>query len=381
MEQEIDLKELDRLLDKAKGSVFIGKTAAFLGSLLCDMEFIWDSDAAMGTAATDGVFIWWCPKFFMNLVPKARETVLMHELWHPGLLHMIRRGNRDPKVWNYACDIRINNDLKNEGYSFEGLEWGWFLPEVDINGRMVEEDIYDYIIANNIVVPALPFGVPGDMCEPSEDTKRRVVASVVKATHNAKTANKQSTVPGILDDVITKFLTPVVPWEALLKEFFLDLGDWSYTWSKPNRRHTTMYLPARVEDDEGRLDHLMYFLDVSGSISQMDELRFSSEVKYIKEEFNPRKLTLVQFDTRIHEERVFLEDDPFEELVIMGRGGTCLRCVHDLIEKHNPTAAIIFTDMHVAPMLPLSTGTPIIYVAVGNGGHTPTFGKVIRIKR
>lgn len=686
MEQEIDLNELDRLLDKTKGSVFIGRTAAFLGSLLCDITFIWDSEAARGTAATDGVHIWWCPKFFMGLPPKTRETILMHELWHPGLLHMIRRGNRDPKVWNYACmpgdsliamadgsckpiaevnpgdqiknvkdgtssvairinsgikdileftyesgrilkctpdhkvltedgfqnaaqltagsacfvdtrfdqnpkralgeqtnardcrptrheippsggkslhsrldqiseaiignvtnadlestgmglscrfdrwrrnnhhhpkdgegqtisstknacdkhlpsdaglvsaagirlntpgeqqrllvlhhaysadslegitgevaslvshqaalsnvrtsldgstesaslqvyldarngknsrghlylehdrivqirqlpaeetfdlvtsdhhfiangvvvhncDIRINNDLKNEGYSFEGIEWGWLLPEVDALGRMAEEDIYDYIIKNNIATPELPHGSEGDMCEPSEDTKRRVVASVVKATHNAKSANKQNTVPGILDDVITKFLTPVVPWEALLKEFFLDLGDWSYTWSRPNRRHTTMYLPSRVEDEEGRLDHLMYFLDVSGSISQMDELRFSSEVRYIKQEFNPRKLTLVQFDTRIHEERVFLEDDPFEELVIMGRGGTCLRCVHDLIEKHNPTAAIIFSDMHVAPMPPLSTGTPIIYVAVGNGGHTPTFGKVIRIKR
>jgi predicted metal-dependent peptidase len=379
--QEIDEQFLNEELNKTKAQMFIGGTGAFLGSLMCSLEFIWDE--TVQTAETDGVSLWWNPHWFLSLKPATRKTVLAHELWHPGLLHMIRRGNRDPEIWNQAADYRINNDLKKEGYTFEGIEWCCLNPDLDKGGRMVEEDIYDLLI-NSGAKPKPTWGVPGagkgDMRDPTEETILKGIANVVKAVQAAEASGQAGTVPGGTKGIIKKFLTPVVPWEGLLYKFFSDLAEIAYTWARPNRRYTNMYLPSTYEE-EGRLDHLIYYLDVSASITAQERLRFNSEVKYIKETFNPRKLTLVQFDTRIMDEKTFEESDSFDVVTDAHGSGTSLVCVREHIEKHQPTAAIIFSDLEVTPMVRPTVHVPIIWIRIGRGGgHVPTYGEVIYIR-
>jgi predicted metal-dependent peptidase len=170
-----------------------------------------------------------------------------------------------------------------------------------------------------------------------------------------------------------------VPWEELLYRFFSDLAHTAISWARPNRRYTDIYLPSRFLD-QGRLEKLNYYLDVSGSTSDDDVLRFNSEVKHIKEEFKPKALDLVQFDTRIQQYRHFDEEDAFDEIEIVGRGGTDLEPVRKHIIETEPTAAIVFSDMQCAPMRELPFEIPIIWIVVGRGGHKPNFGDVIRIK-
>jgi len=64
----------------------------------------------------------------------------------------------------------------------------------------------------------------------------------------------------------------------------------------------------------------------------------------------------------------------------VGRGGTCLIEVRQWIIDNEPTAAVIFTDMGVAPMRPLSVEVPILWVCTNNPGATVPFGKLIHIK-
>lgn len=386
-------QEVEYALDACKSKAFLGNNAAFLGSLLCSIEIIW-SDVDNPTAKTNGLKLWWNRDWFISLPKATRVTVLVHELWHPGRLHFLRRGNRDAEIWNYACDIRINNDLKAAGYSFVGIEWAWLMPEVDVNGPMAEEDIYDLLMQKSLSPPPQPGATEignanGDMSNlPPDDNstsgegatqnQTRILEAVVRAVQAAERANQAGNIPGGTKDFITQFLTPVVPWEATLMQFFTDLGEYRYTWARPNRRFSDSYRQS-VEYESDRLEHLIYYLDVSGSISDRDRLRFNSEVKYIKDVLNPRKLTLVQFDTEIQHEHVFEESDPFEKVVDVSGGGTCLVCVKNHIEQNNPTAAIIFSDMHVSPMDKPKTGTPIIWIRIGKG-HVPSFGKVINIR-
>lgn len=377
-----DMYELNRELDRTKSKVFLGKSAAFLGSLMSSMNFIWTE--SIPTAATDGVTFWWNPKWFLSLKEDVRKTVLVHELWHPARLHLLRIGSRDPTVWNYACDIRINNDLENEGYSFEGTH-----PWKDQSyGLTPEEDIYDDLISKGVKPPP-GWGPPdpngnggtGDMIPMSPGDKVKAVNNVVKAVHQAKLAGQAGSIPGDVEQVLKQFLAPVIDWRTVLYQFFSDLMDEDFSWRRPNRRHdpNELYLPAKITDD-GRLEHLIYYLDVSGSISDQDLIRFNSEVKYIKDVFNPQKLTLVQFDTRISHEQVIEENDAFDEVKIVGRGGTCLIPVREHIIENRPTAAIIFSDLHVPPMEPLPSPIPVIWVAIGNKQAKVPFGKLIHIK-
>ncbi|MFP3645195.1 DUF2201 family putative metallopeptidase [Paraburkholderia sp. SIMBA_054] len=371
---KFDMTQLNRELDRTKSKVFLGKTAAFLGSILCSLNFVWTEE--IPTAGTNGIDFVWNPVWFLSLLPATREAVLMHELWHVARLHMLRRGDRCPDVWNYACDYIINIDLQDEGYSFEGTQ-----PCLDAQYRgMAEEDVYDHLQKNG---GGDNFGAwqPGDgpdIMPLTPDEKHQVVNKVVTAIHQAKLAGAGN-VPGGIEDVLDQFLAPIIPWQTVLQRFFTQLLDENYTWARPNRRYTDMYLPSRFTDD-GRLENLRWYIDVSGSITQSDIVRFGSELKFVKETYNPEKLSIVQFDTRIQRTDTWGEDDPFEKIEIIGRGGTSLECVRRDMLEENPTAAIIFTDMQCRPMEPLNLDIPVIWIVTGTGGHKPAFGEVINIR-
>ena len=102
MEQEkLDYLMLRKELDRCKSSILMDSKNAFLGALMCQLKQDWDT--TIPTACTDGTSIWWSPTWFLSLPKPARVTVQAHEVWHVARLHMIRRGNRDPRIWNYAC--------------------------------------------------------------------------------------------------------------------------------------------------------------------------------------------------------------------------------------------------------------------------------------
>jgi predicted metal-dependent peptidase len=374
-EHDYDMASLERELDRTKSQIFLGNNAAFYAPLMCSMEFVWTEH--IPTAATNGATIWWNPRWFLSLVPETRRTVLVHELMHVALLHLVRGEGRDQKIWNYACDIRINNDLERERYSFAGVEGCW---KDQSFGDMPAEEIYDILYQRKQDPQCAPWGTggdEGDMQEPDKATKQKVIASVVQASHQARLSGQAGSIPGETKTYLKKFLEPKLPWETLLYLWFNELGQEDYTWARPNRRYQEMYLPSLQSQHNG-LEHLAYYLDVSGSVSDHDVLRFNSEVKFIKETFNPQKLTLVQFDTRITATKVFTEDDPFDEIVVVGRGGTCLVPVRDHILEHRPTAAVIFSDLYVPPMEPVGN-IPVLWVAVGNQNARVNFGKLIHI--
>ena len=369
----MDTYNLQRELDRCKSSIFLGKSAAFLGSVMSGLEFIWDT--SIPTACTDGVRMMWNPDWFMQMNPEARKTVLRHEIDHVARLHMLRGEGRDGKVFNYACDIRINNDLETEGYSFDGIENCWKDHSYDANGKMAEEDIYDLMMKNNVQPPP---GYEPDITPGKPGDKHAVINSVVRAVHQAKLANAAGSIPGGIEEMLNNFLSPVVPWETLLRRWFTDMLDEDYTWKRPNRRYSDMYLPSRFTDD-GRLEHLVYYQDVSGSVSNADVHRFNSELSFVWQEFKPQKMTVVQFDTKIQKIDEFKEGDTFNEIKIVGRGGTDLRCVREHIMEIKPTAAIIFSDLECPPMRKLDHDIPVIWIVVGNKEAEVNFGQMIHI--
>ena len=381
MNQEINERVLDLELDKTKSKVFILNNAAFLGCMLANITFRWDDQ--IPTASIGNNLLSWNPRWFLSLVPETRKTVLVHEIWHEALLHGLRRQTRDPKIWNYACDIFINNKLEDEGYSFVGVETCW--KDQQFRG-MNEEAIYDILMKNAIEPPpsgswGVPEGDEGDMQNVlgQEGNMHQAVNNVMRAAQQARIAKQAGSIPGNVIELLNRFLRPKVAWESLLRQFFTDLNQDDYTWARPNRRYQNIYLPS-IGNVENKLAHLIYYQDVSGSVTTNDMIRFNSEVKYVKETFKPEKMTIVQFDHKIQSEIVINDGDDFSEIKIVGRGGTSFVPVRNHIEKHRPTAAMIFTDLECTAMEPPSYPVPIIWIAVNTRNYPVKVGKVIHIK-
>ena len=93
------------------------------------------------TAATDGKDIFYNPDFLLSLPTPQQDGLLLHEVLHAALLHVLRRGVREKERWNIAADIVVNGIICQQG-CFE-------LPEGVIRDRNLEhlsvEEIYELL--------------------------------------------------------------------------------------------------------------------------------------------------------------------------------------------------------------------------------------------
>ena len=65
------------------------------------------------TACVDGKRIYYCVEFVDSLSEPERIGLLIHEAMHCAMQHLWRRGNRDPRLWNYATDFAANDIILN----------------------------------------------------------------------------------------------------------------------------------------------------------------------------------------------------------------------------------------------------------------------------
>ena len=64
---------------------------------------------------TDDVSLYFNPQFVETLSAAEIAGTLAHEVMHPALQHHTRRGGRNPRRWNMACDYAINPMLLDAG--------------------------------------------------------------------------------------------------------------------------------------------------------------------------------------------------------------------------------------------------------------------------
>ena len=371
---------LNRQLDNVKVLLFQKRWNGFLGPLVASISFTWDN--TISTACTNGVYMAWNPKFFQSLDRNTQVTVLAHEAWHIAFQHMTRRGSKNPTLWNIAADYVINGMLKNAGYYMDGFP---FLLDSRFD-NLTTEQVYDILFKENknIFNPQ-----DGDFCEPGTGpesiqggmTPGQISKKAFGNVHNASTASRMSKsagdLPGEVQQMINEFLTPKLPWQEIFVNFFEAISSVDFSYKVPNRRYSDPMLPGRTGMSGLELIH--YYLDISGSISDKEIQRFNSEVKYIKETYNPERLVLVTFDTRLQSFYEFGEDDEFEKIVVTGRGGTDLKEVWAHAKKHMPNAMVVFTDLHVSIPVEMP-GPPLIWICSGNPKAVVPYGIKIDIK-
>tara|TARA_R100000152_G_C6781285_1_gene215473 strand:- start:2745 stop:4208 length:1464 start_codon:yes stop_codon:yes gene_type:complete len=64
------------------------------------------------TCCTNGVSVKYNPEWIDQIPSSASSGVVLHECAHVAFGHHLRRGDRDPRLWNKACDLEINGHLE-----------------------------------------------------------------------------------------------------------------------------------------------------------------------------------------------------------------------------------------------------------------------------
>ena len=78
----------------------------FFGTLAMFAKFV--ASETIPTAATDGRDIFFNPDFLASLPTNQQDGLMLHEVLHAALLHPLRLGVRDARLWNIAADIVVN---------------------------------------------------------------------------------------------------------------------------------------------------------------------------------------------------------------------------------------------------------------------------------
>lgn len=130
------MQKIDIRVVKARTALILAH--AFFGSLAMRLIPVERSDVE--TMATDGKFLFYSRKFLDAITASVTTFVVAHEVLHCALGHHCRRGNRDHKLWNIACDYVVNWLLKEAGFTLPD----WVLVDARFAG-MKAEQVYEIL--------------------------------------------------------------------------------------------------------------------------------------------------------------------------------------------------------------------------------------------
>ena len=371
--------------------------APFFGNLATRMNLI-NADEWCPTAATDGRRFYYNSEFVNNLPLKQLEFLVGHEVLHAVYDHMGRRGNRDPKLWNIADDYCVNWDLVEQRV---GDKIPVALYDSKYKG-MSEEEVYDdlYENADNINIDELMKrlldehldgeGEDGEGDEDgdkpgngrpklSEQEKKEIRDEIKEAVLAAAQASGAGNLPGGVKRMIKDLVEPVMDWRELLQQQIESTIKSDFTWARPSRRswHMDAVMPGMKPGEQ--ID-VVIGIDTSGSITDKDLKVFLSEIKGIMEAYDEYKITVMGWDTEVHNVGEFTSDS-IEDIANFepgGGGGTDPHCVWNYLQENNiePKKLIMFTDFCFFGWSPAEVEQycDTVWIIKGNKTAEPEFG-------
>jgi len=333
-------------IERLKASVYIGDNTAFLAPLTSKVDI---SFADVSIAGVKGLSIQ-LDRDFMSRIPfKQQVLVLIHELWHIARLHEFRRGDRDHKIWNMACDIRINNDMVKDGLMIDQVEGFTTNTGIDRGLSRSEEDIYtdlyedhQYCDDKESFFSEYPEDLPqssdnGMSDYSSEDIELVVRQSMEESKQLTCSTDKCGLILGFLDKITGR----TIPVRILIQNWLEQalLSDWS--WAKPNRRHEE-YLPSTIHEES--VDCINIWLDTSGSMTNDDVSIVLDIINSIHANNLSCETVLWQFDTEIHRRDSFSKDMQ-PSLDLIGRGGTDVTDVMEKMSEFPSQVHLLVSDL------------------------------------
>ena len=297
------------------------------------------------TAATNGKDIYFNPTFLAELSPGELDGVLLHEVLHAALLHVSRRGDRDPMRWNIAADIVVSNIIDEQGLS---------LPPGAIRNtnwadRSVEE-IYLLLKFDPVNSP-FTLDLRGDLGGDEGGVLSENQAAALRA--HWRMANQQAqviarqrsrnrgTAAGNMGREWDQLNVPQVDWRAEL---------WRYLVQTPvdfegfDRRF--VYRGLYIDQMQGESLQLWVAIDTSGSISNDELTNFMSELQGILRSYPRIQCKLYFADAALYGPHQITGDGAMPEPV--GGGGTSFVPFFDALESCGaselPYVCVYLTD-------------------------------------
>jgi len=363
------------------------------------------------TAATDGITMWFNTEFCEPLEDKEFLGLVVHELGHVVFLHSLRRGVRDPQVWNIAADYVINLAITKDGFT---LPEGGLLNHkyADMHTEEVYKKIYNkQKHRGNPDKPCnggeggqgqqgqgkvcqCPWGEVLDAQDENgkpmskDDKKKLEQETAVNIRQAVETAKKQGNMPGHIKDAFDELLKPVVDWRDILSRFLSDCFPSDFSWMNASRRGLAMGQRMPGNGEEESYEQIAMAIDSSGSISTNEIQQMMSEACHCLSEYEAKgieiDLPVAYCDTAVHHTEVLTPGDKPYQDAKGGGGGTDFAPIMSWVTSlpERPAALLYMTDGY-CDSFGSDPGIPVLWILSGPGGNnssfSPPFGEVMEM--
>ncbi|MBV9258678.1 MAG: hypothetical protein JO215_11730 [Ktedonobacteraceae bacterium] len=326
------------------------------------------------TAATDGRNIFINAAFWNKLTPPERLGLMAHEVLHAALLHVARRGVREPILWNIAADIVVNGMiLAQEGFT---------LPSGHLRNKQIEhlsvEEVYYHLQKHFIKYHLSDTDL---LWSDSPDSNYANLESYWRqALQQAQTMARMlghGTLPANLEREITQLSPSQIDWRSYLWRFLVQTPT---DFQSYDRRFIGqgLYLDALA----GESVHVYVAIDTSGSIGARELNLFLSEVVGILRAYPHLVASLYYVDAACH------GPYPLEDHAILpkpvGGGGTDFRpffaqILTEYVEHSNGICVYLTDGFGTFPSEPPSL--PVLWVLSPGGCdiNAIPFGEAVRL--
>jgi predicted metal-dependent peptidase len=342
---------LDEKLSAARARLILERP--FLGALVLRLPAQPAGSDVCTTTATDMRRFYFNPEYIEALGMKQLEFVLAHEALHCALAHFTRRGHRDKRRWDLACDLAINPLLVSEGlvppsnavtfFEYTGMSAEVIYPLLDENS---DESAMDSHLeeprdsSGSSRSPREGGKTDAGVGESAESLARQWQQHLAAAAQQARMMGKLS---GDMMRVVHALLEPKLSWRALLADRMRQSGREDYSYFRPSRREADAILPGL----RGTEVFVACVVDVSGSIGDSELREFLAEVDALKAQVNARVLLIVADCQVIGVPFTF---EPWDEVAMPKQfpagGGTDFRPAFRWLDENaiRPDVMIYFTD-------------------------------------
>lgn len=395
---EINMDEAERALDRARIAILEKDSCTFIATVMLGLHERWDHRESLNgqrmTAWTDGVRMGIGARYFMELDAVYRPSLLLHEAWHPALMHTTEElwgpDRMDYKLRNKAGDLRLNVYVKQLGFpihptwlyedKYEGDEWSTLAIYDDLVQRQnAGEKLPDNPLDGDVQYGDSGSGDDNPANDADAPTQEEIQANIEDLMARAAVAEEQKhghwgNLPGDVQIYLENLLRPKLPWEQVLRNFMTEYQKEDYSMRRPNRRYLPdFFLPTLYNE---RVANLAYAVDFSWSMKQFEQ-RVLSEIHFGRTLLNPQQTTVLSFDTRVQTVHELGEYDSLADVKFKGNGGTNIHPVFEHFKDKPPTVLVIFSDLECSPYTK-DPGYPVIWVRMGERGFRPEFGEVVQ---
>ncbi|MBU1899068.1 hypothetical protein KKB55_15110 [Myxococcota bacterium] len=324
------------------------------------------------TAQTDGLDIFYRPRFLAGLSDEGLEAVLLHEVLHAALLHVTRRGPREPVRWNVAADVVVNGMIA----ALPGLRLpSGAIREPALESRSVEE-IYALLPET---LPAVSLCMPGDEAGALNEALARLAeieGHWRRALRQAEAiARQMGHAPAGLRRLIDEVAEPQIDWRAALWRFLVRTPT-DFRGFDRRFLHQGLYL----EDLDGESARVYLAVDTSGSVDGALLTSFLGEVRGVLSTYPHIKVDLFYADAALYGPYPLSHADRDEIPAPSGGGGTSFVPFFDWVARARGLeegVCVYLTDGY--GRFPESLPLPTLWVISPGGAQHIPLGEVTRL--